>query len=337
MVRLPAILRTALAFAAVLAAGSARAQSPAPHFYTVLNGDTLWSIAQRHHVTAPELADRNHLAAPFALRRGMRLRLPSRAVLPTVAAASTPPPPPPPPAARPAVHPAPTGHVAHGGGRWGRPSRPGVVHLVRVADSESIVLDLRRVGPLTRQRARAFLRASSGQTHPIDPRLLRQLAIVSDHFGGRTLEVISAFRPRRRRQFTAHSKHNIGHAIDFRVAGVSNRAVRDFCRTLPATGCGYYPRSVFVHMDTRDAATTWVDWSRPGERPRYGSESRPPAEPQRLHGEHPANAPDPSVPPVGAEEEVDDVAEETPTVRTAPTAPEEGEGAGAGGSASPPP
>jgi hypothetical protein len=187
-----------------------------------------------------------------------------------------------------------------------------------VADSEAIVLDLRRIGPVTRQRARAFFRASSGQTHPMDPRLLRQLAIVSDHFGGRTLEVISGFRPRRRRQFTAHSKHNFGHAVDFRVVGVPNRVTRDFCRTLPATGCGFYPRSVFIHMDTRDEATYWVDWSRPGERPRYGSETRPPPDRRRRQGEHPATTPDPSVPPVGAEEEVQDVAEESPSVRAAP-------------------
>jgi len=308
--------------AAVLLVVPASAQATGPHYYTVVNGDTLWSIAQRHHVTAPEIADRNHLTAPYALRRGMRLHLPSRAVMPPptpAASAATAARPAPAPAARPApTRPSAENTNHRAGGRWGRPSRPGIVHLSRVADSESIVLDLRRIGPVTRQRARSFLRASSGQSHPIDPRLLRLLAIVSDHFGGRTLEVISAFRPRRRRQYTAHSKHNIGHAIDFRVAGVPNRAVRDFCRTLPATGCGYYPRSVFVHMDTRDESTTWVDWSRPGERPRYGSESRPPPERRRQQGEHPAATPDPSVPPVGAEEEVDDVADDTPAVRTAP-------------------
>lgn len=324
----PLALRLAALLAAVLLVAPASAQATGPHYYTVVNGDTLWSIAQRHHVTAPEIADRNHLTAPYALRRGMRLHLPSRAVIPpptpaaaAAATAARPAPTAPAPAARPAPAPVrpPAENTNHrAGGRWGRPSRPGIVHLSRVADSESIVLDLRRIGPVTRQRARSFLRASSGQTHPIDPRLLRLLAIVSDHFGGRTLEVISAFRPRRRRQYTAHSKHNIGHAIDFRVAGVPNRTVRDFCRTLPATGCGYYPRSVFVHMDTRDESTTWVDWSRPGERPRYGSESRPPPVAHPHQGEHPAATPDPSVPPVGAEEEVDDVADDTPAVRTAP-------------------
>jgi uncharacterized protein YcbK (DUF882 family) len=318
----PSALRLAVAAALTLLGASASAQANGPRYYNVVNGDTLWSIAQRHHVTAPELADRNHLAEPYALRRGMRLRLPSRAIIPPptpgAAAPTAAPAAParPAPAARPPVE---NRNHRPGGGRWGRASHPGVVHLVRVSDSEAVTLDLRRIGPITRQRARAFFRASSGQTHAIDPRLLRQLAAFSDHFGGRTLEVISGFRPRRRRQWTAHSKHNFGHAVDFRVVGVPNRVVRDFCRTLPATGCGFYPRSVFIHMDTRDEATYWVDWSRPGERPRYGSESHPPADRRRRPGEHPATAPDPSVPPVGAEEEVDDVAAESPAVRAAPT------------------
>ena len=62
-----------------------------------------------------------------------------------------------------------------------------------------------------------------------------------------------------------------GKAIDFRVSGVPNEAVRDFCRTLKNTGCGYYPHSVFVHMDVRDASAFWIDYSKPGEAPRYNA------------------------------------------------------------------
>jgi len=35
-------------------------------------------------------------------------------------------------------------------------------------------------------------------------------------------------RPQRRRQYTQHSKHNFGRAVDFRVLGVPNRVARDF-------------------------------------------------------------------------------------------------------------
>jgi uncharacterized protein YcbK (DUF882 family)/LysM repeat protein len=315
---------------------TASAQSARPRYYAVVNGDTLWTIAQRYHVTAPELADRNHLREPFALRRGMQLHLPSRAAVvpdanpsaPPAAAATTsartlavaasrtrPVSPPPVVRASRTEH----SNATRPGGRWGRPSHPGIVRLVRVNDGESIVVDLRRIGPVTFGRMRSFLRAGNGATHAIDGRLLRQLGIFSDHFGGRRIEVVSGFRPRRRRQYTAHSKHNIGHAIDFRVEGVPNRVARDFCHTFQNTGCGFYPRSVFIHMDTRAEPTTWVDWSRPGERPRYGSESHaPPVRRRPAPNVHPATNPDPEVPPVGADPpELDDVANDTPAVRTA--------------------
>ena len=110
--------------------------------------------------------------------------------------------------------------------------------------------------------------------------------------------------------------------MDFRVQGVSNRAVRDYCRTFVATGCGYYPRSVFVHMDTRDESAQWVDWSRPGERPRYGSEGHPPPVRRPTVTHAPTETPDPAVPPVGADPELDDVADDTPSIRSAQPAPD---------------
>jgi hypothetical protein len=59
------------------------------------------------------------------------------------------------------------------------------------------------------------------------------------------------------------------------VQGVPRRALWEYCRTLAQTGCGFYPRSVFVHVDVRAQAATWVDWSMPGARPRYGTLDRP--------------------------------------------------------------
>jgi uncharacterized protein YcbK (DUF882 family) len=105
--------------------------------------------------------------------------------------------------------------------------------------------------------------------HSVDPRLVARMGIVSRHFDGKTIEVVSGFRPYTATQYTPHSNHNHGRAIDFRIRGVSNEAVRDFCRTLPSAGCGYYPNSTFVHLDVRDTKAYWVDWSRPGEPPRY--------------------------------------------------------------------
>ncbi|HEY2513991.1 MAG TPA: hypothetical protein VGI39_24155, partial [Polyangiaceae bacterium] len=35
--------------------------------------------------------------------------------------------------------------------------------------------------------------------------------------------------------------------------------------------CGYYPNSTFVHMDVREKSAFWIDFSRPGEPPRYNA------------------------------------------------------------------
>jgi hypothetical protein len=94
---------------------------------------------------------------------------------------------------------------------------------------------------------------------------------VSNHFGSRRLEVISGFRPYSPTQYTAHSNHNVGRAIDFRVVGIPNEALRDYCRTLGNVGVGFYPNSTFVHLDVRTSPAFWIDYSKPGEPPRYAT------------------------------------------------------------------
>jgi hypothetical protein len=106
------------------------------------------------------------------------------------------------------------------------------------------------------------------------PRLVRLLAAISDHFGGRDLVLVSGRRDAV--GFTQEtSRHVSGSATDIRVDGIPRRALWDFCRSLSSTGCGYYPRSTFVHVDVRDRAAQWVDWSRPGRRPQYGNLTGP--------------------------------------------------------------
>ncbi|HEY6556300.1 MAG TPA: DUF882 domain-containing protein [Polyangiaceae bacterium] len=109
----------------------------------------------------------------------------------------------------------------------------------------------------------------TGQRGAAPDRLIRLITRVSDHFGGRAVRVVSGFRPYSSRQYTPHSRHNLGHAVDFSIPGVPNEAVRDFCLTLRSVGVGYYPNSTFVHLDVRETRTYWVDYSGPGEPPRY--------------------------------------------------------------------
>jgi len=310
------------------------------------HGESLSGIALRYGVSVSQLASRNHLDPPYPLRSGQRLRLPHNAEAPTgippvgaVGHHGNSAPLPHTPAGRLAAaeRGVPAPHVAARtmtalergaarGSRYGRPRRPGMVSLRRVNTEERVTTLLRRPNRGVLGLMRRFLRANGGESHPIEPRLLRQLAVVSDHFGGRVVQVISGFRPFRRGQHTAHSNHNVGHAIDFRIDGVRNRDLWDYCRTLPSTGCGFYPRSVFVHMDVRSESAVWVDWSRPGERPRYGSLSAPP--PPRRPGAPPA-APAAAEPaPHGADPELDDVAAESPHIRTATPEPDEAPHAG---------
>jgi len=323
----------ALLLATLVGARSANAQQITNGRYIIGRGETLSEIAARMHVTTRVLAEHNHLEPPFALRTGRGLRVPAEVpddvyrqlggdirtrpgrgaptasnttgarseVRTTVRSVNT----------RVAAS---SGRTPTGGGRWGRPASRGYVRLIRENTGAMMDLHMRRIGPNVQSRMRSFLRYADGRSHPINPRLLRQLAIVSDHFGGRRLHVISGYRPFRRGQWTPHSNHNVGRAIDFRVEGVPNRVLRDFCRTLPQTGCGFYPRSVFVHMDVRQESAVWVDWSRPGQRPQYGREDRPP----EAHSTAAAVA----ARRAGEDEGVDDVAHDNHRVREATTVEE---------------
>ena len=107
-----------------------------------------------------------------------------------------------------------------------------------------------------------------------DPGLASRLQAVANEFPGKKLFVISGYRPQ-----SNGSYHKLARALDFRVDGVKNEQLVTFCRSLPDTGCGYYPNSVFVHMDVRPPGTGhvyWIDASGPGEHPRYVASWPPP-------------------------------------------------------------
>jgi hypothetical protein len=86
--------------------------------------------------------------------------------------------------------------------------------------------------------------------------------------------VVSGYRPTSQGSF-----HAMGRAIDFRFDGVENTDLVAFCKTLPDTGCGFYPNSSFIHLDVRDAGAghvSWIDASGPGEKPAYVAVWPPP-------------------------------------------------------------
>jgi uncharacterized protein YcbK (DUF882 family) len=247
----------AVAFAAFALAFAPRASADVQH--VVARGHTVESIAHRYHVTVQSIVDANHLKDPKHLKIGETLTIPGVQ----------------PPADKSKAKKGPDGKPIKPVTYAMRPKTPDVVHVTRLATSEDYTLHVNarrgKISPTVAKTSEQMMRSMGGLTHPIEPRLVHLLAAVSNHFGSRKVEIISGFRPYSPLQHTAHSNHNIGKAVDFRVVGVPNEVVRDYCRSLRDVGCGYYPNSTFVHMDVRDKSSFWIDYSRPGEPPRYNA------------------------------------------------------------------
>lgn len=215
-------------------------------------GQTLWSVARRHGCSVEVLARENGLTTASHLRPGMRLRLPGAAPAKAGSSAST---------------------SASGTKDWGRAKRPGRAELYRIATQQRLLISL--VDPRGRVRGQApaqlaaFLKPrNSVKVKPPQKRLITLLAQVSDHFGGRRIQVVSGYRLAG--GFTSHeSRHVAGAAIDLHVDGVPNRALCDYLRHFDDVGVGFYPNSTFVHFDVRERNAYWIDVSGPGEKPNY--------------------------------------------------------------------
>lgn len=100
----------------------------------------------------------------------------------------------------------------------------------------------------------------------LHPGLLTRLQALADRWPDKRIEIVSGYRPGARRT----SRHHHARALDLRVAGIPRATVSRFARTLDKTGVGYYPNSVFTHIDVRHRNAYWVDRSGPGEAPDYG-------------------------------------------------------------------
>jgi uncharacterized protein YcbK (DUF882 family) len=245
--------------------GSAAAVAPRTH--VVAPGQLLIWLAKRYNVSVEDLRAANGLASGQLVKVGSVLTIPSPSsgsVASGVAAKKNP------PLTVPAVY-APPSSTPNKAANMPVVPR-GALRMARGADQwQGRVWDGRgRISPGAVAAVSQLLRfGPTGKQTTIEPRLVELLARVSDHFRGRTLRVVSGFRPYSPKQYTPHSRHNKGAAVDFSVDGVPNEVLRDFCKSLRNVGVGYYPNSTFVHLDVRSTFTTWVDYSKPGERPRY--------------------------------------------------------------------
>ena len=121
------------------------------------------------------------------------------------------------------------------------------------------------VGNRAHKRLNHFLRDwRTGKSKRIPKRLLWYLYLVGQRFDA-PIEVVSAYRHKERKS----SRHKQGKAVDFRVPGVSNRELWNYCKRFDNVGLGLYPNSNFVHMDVRDRSYYWIDDSGPGEESEY--------------------------------------------------------------------
>ncbi|HEY4241959.1 MAG TPA: DUF882 domain-containing protein [Kofleriaceae bacterium] len=99
----------------------------------------------------------------------------------------------------------------------------------------------------------------TGREHAIAQKTLAMLADVADHYQGKTIEFVSAYRVRASESAT--SPHRDARAIDFRIRGVPLGPLRDYLwRTYSDVGIGWYPSEQFIHMDSRPGLhdTAWT-------------------------------------------------------------------------------
>jgi uncharacterized protein YcbK (DUF882 family)/LysM repeat protein len=277
--------------------------------HIVGKGQTLGRIAKRYRVSVEALRDANGLRAGERIHPGLSLVIPGRSKDAAPAKKSP---------QNAAV--AKRGRADKGQERGDRvrpgtkkkdaadpaeptfrgPRRRGFVRMVRGTEKLEVQMLTRhgRLAPAALAGLTQMLRFyPSGAKLAVDPRLAALVGQVSEHFGGRTIHVVSGFRPYTPAQYTLHSNHNLGRAMDFSVEGVPNTVLRDYCRTFRAAGVGYYPNSTFVHLDVRAGKAYWVDFARPGEAPRYDPQNAPrnaeEGEPHAGAGDTPEAPPDP--------------------------------------------
>lgn len=91
----------------------------------------------------------------------------------------------------------------------------------------------------------------------MDERLFGVLVDAADHFKVGRVDIVSGFRApkynlmlrKKGHRVARDSQHTYGHAVDFRLPGVTTERLRDWARRLRLGGVGYYQGDGFVHVD----------------------------------------------------------------------------------------
>jgi uncharacterized protein YcbK (DUF882 family) len=186
---------------------------------------------------------------------------------------------PPPPIKLPAAQPARAAKTKKSRKKTAPPPPAPAATLLALNTHETYLLRPDHTGRFTRAGLRGwnhFLRCHhTGRVHAMSTRLAQLIYEVDKHFDWKRVIVVAGYRAPRiaREKGNPKSPHKKGVACDFRIEGVPNSELRDYERTLPHVGVGYYPNSEFVHLDVdplrSKRSAFWIDYSRPGERARY--------------------------------------------------------------------
>lgn len=207
--------------------------------HTVQPGQTLWTIARAYNVRGVDIAKRNGFSIEEPLSVGQKIVIPGATEVVPVRV---------------------------------KGFRIQPIKFVRSLDGETITVRLMsnsgKVNQKSRRELSRLAREKGGKKRVklLHPRLIHMVQRVAERWPGHTFEIVSGYRPGSR---GTESKHAQARALDFKLIGIPNQEVFEFCKQLPKSGCGYYPNSVFIHMDARGESTTWIDSSSPGEKSKY--------------------------------------------------------------------
>lgn len=111
-----------------------------------------------------------------------------------------------------------------------------------------------------------FRCVKTGEVRAVRRELYQELSRISDHFGGKRIELVSGFRFGDRNS----SRHYHASAMDIRIRGVSINAMYRYAESLDVggkgarMGVGIYPNSGFIHVDFRapgEPSYRWTDYS----------------------------------------------------------------------------
>jgi uncharacterized protein YcbK (DUF882 family) len=109
-----------------------------------------------------------------------------------------------------------------------------------------------------------FRCSRTGAVRAVRAELYEQLSRFFDHFEGKRIELVSAFRFQERNS----SRHFHASAMDIRIKGVSINEMYRYAESLDGggMGIGIYPVSGFIHVDYRapgEPSYRWTDTTGP--------------------------------------------------------------------------